>query len=145
MTSLDFVNTEEAMRGHLTGQHGYAESALHGMGYEALAVVHRNQPQPHQHEADREAGRLADRTEQIAATSPELYQAACDRFNAIASTYDAKRQELRQQMAALDNEWEEAHANLARHEDTGGIPLYNRCVRCTPGRALPSGHAGECR
>ena len=145
MTSLNFVNTEDAMRDHLVEQHGYAKSALHGMGYEGLAVVHRNQPQPHQHKAEREAIRLAGREAQIAATSPGLYEAACDRFNAIAESYDRRRQELREQMAALDNEWEEAHANLARHEDTGGIPLYNRCPRCTPGRALPLDHAGECR
>ena len=85
------------------------------------------------------------REHQIAATSPELYEAACDRFNAIASTYDARRQELREQMAALDAEWEDAAANLRRHEDTGGIPLYNRCPRCKPGHALVAGHPGECR
>lgn len=143
--SLDYTNSTDEMRKHLVGQHGYVPSALDGMGYEALAVVHRNQPAPHQHKAEREAIRLAEREAQIAATSPEAYEAACDRFNAIASTYDAKRQELREQMAALDAEWEEAHANLALHEDTGGIPLYNRCPRCTPGRALPLDHAGECR
>ncbi|MGN6635679.1 MAG: hypothetical protein ACTHJ6_09500 [Oryzihumus sp.] len=142
--SLDFVNTEDAMRDHLVEQHGYVPSALAGMGYDALAAVHRDQPKPHRHAAERDA-QIAERTQQIAATSAELYEAACGRFNAIAETYDKRRQELRQQMAALDAEWEEAHANLAMHEDTGGIPLYNRCPRCTPWRALPAQHAGACR
>lgn len=145
MTSLDYANSTDEMRKHLVEQHGYVFSSINRLDYGELAIVHRNQPQPHRHKADREADRVAEREAQIAATSAELYEAACDRFNTIASTYDAKRQELREQMAALDNEWEEAHANLARHEDTGGIPLYNRCPRCTPGRALPLDHAGECR
>ena len=139
--SLDYTNSTDEMRKHLVGQHGYVSSALDGMGYEALAVVHRNQPEPHHHKADR----LAERTEEIAATSAEDYEAACDRFNEIASAYQGRRDELVRQLRALDAEWEEAAANLRLHEDTGGIPLYNRCPRCTPGRALPLNHAGECR
>jgi hypothetical protein len=85
------------------------------------------------------------RRAQIAATSEEAYEKACDRYNAISSTYAVRRAELRQQLQALDDEWKAAATNLDQHEDTAGIPLYNRCVTCKPGRALAEGHEGKCR
>lgn len=88
---------------------------------------------------------MTARAEEIAATSQEAYDAACDRFNAIASSYGSRKQALLDQLAALDREFDEASAELRKHEDHGGIPLYNRCPLCPPGRALPAGHEGKCR
>lgn len=125
------------IREHLIEEHGYVPEALEGMGHNDLVETHDKQPQPHRHVQELEA-----RTAQIAATSEAAYEAACDRFNTVSTTYATRRQALLDQLAALSQEFDEASAELHKHEDCGGIPLYSRCAICTPGRALPAGHAG---
>ena len=151
------MNEAEAagsLRHHLISQHAMAGAVVARRGLVELARLHASMPADHAHTpAGVEAqalGRdaqitLAERAALIGATSEEAYQAAADRFNAIAERYDRDKQRLREQMAALDQEWEDAHAELRLHEDTGGIPLYNRCLHCTPGKALPRDHEGDCR
>jgi hypothetical protein len=129
------------IRDHLTAEHGYVAEALEGMDHAALVRTHEAQPHPHRHVQELEA-----RTAQIAlATSKESYEAACERFNAISEVHESRMRVLKEQMAGLDQEWNSAAAELRRHEDTAGIPLYNRCAACKPGRALPRNHAGPCR
>lgn len=62
------------------------------------------------------------------------YEKAAKRFNAISETYSARRQELIDQVNALDTEYAEARELLSEHEDASGIPSCCRNVlhRRTP-------------
>lgn len=65
-------------------------------------------------------------------TSEADYEAACARFNDIASRYNERAAVLRAQLDILSAEWDEAHAALGRHELTGGISMWRHLLRGCP-------------
>ena len=51
------------------------------------------------------------------------YEEACDRFEAISTTYAARIKEYQEAIDAIENEYNEAWRNLRRYESQPGVPL----------------------